>query len=113
MAIQSIQPTRTPEGTDAILARLDAIMRELQTLRQAILVSQPQPAGSIVDQLWGAMGQGTAEELATFKDHYLSGAVGRRQEQIVTVQVQDKGHAKPLICLDDIENDSIPAFEAD
>ena len=63
MAIQSIQPTRTPEGTDAILARLDAIMRELQTLRQEILVSQPQPAGSIVDQLWGAMGQGTPEEV--------------------------------------------------
>lgn len=59
-------------GSDAILMRLDAIMRELQTLRQAILVSQPQPTISIVDQLWGALGQGTSEEIAELtEDIYL------------------------------------------
>jgi hypothetical protein len=73
MAIQPIQQaTGTPSATDAILLRLDAIMCELQALRQVVLVSQPQPSGSIVDQLWGALGQGTAEELADFEnDIYL------------------------------------------
>lgn len=68
MAMQSIeQRSGTPLTTDAILIRLDAIMRELQELRQVLLVTQPQPTVSIVDQLWGALGQGTPEELADFK----------------------------------------------
>lgn len=63
MALQPIQQTQITPAADMIIARLDAIMHELQTLRQAILVSQPQPPSSIVDQLWGALGQGTPEEL--------------------------------------------------
>lgn len=63
MALQPIQQPQITPTADVIIARLDAIMRELQTLRQAILVAQPQPTGSIVDQLWGALGQGTPEEL--------------------------------------------------
>ena len=73
MAIQSIQQAPgTPSTTDAILVRLDAIVRELQALRQVVLVSQTQPSGSIVDQLWGALGQGTAEELADFENDIYS-----------------------------------------
>ncbi len=54
MAMQSLeQAPETPPTTGAILARLDAILRELQELRQAILVSQSQSSSSIVDQLWG------------------------------------------------------------
>lgn len=69
MTIQSVQhPRETPPTTDAILMRLDAIMHELQALRQAILVTQPQPTGSIVDQLLGALGQGTPEELGELKE---------------------------------------------
>lgn len=74
MTIQPIQQVPgTPLTTDVILLRLDAIMRELQALRQAVLVSQPPPSGSIVDQLWGALEQGTTEELADFEnDIYLA-----------------------------------------
>lgn len=73
MAMQSIQHTSgTPSTTDAILTRLDAIMRELQEIRQVLLVSQSQSSASIVDQLWGALGPGTPEELAEFEnDIYL------------------------------------------
>lgn len=42
----------------------DTITHELQV----ICVSQPQPAGGIVDQLWGALGQGTPEELGELKE---------------------------------------------
>lgn len=64
-------PEQTPEASltaDAIVERLDAIMHELQTLRQALLASQPQPSSSIVDQLWGSLGHGAPEELQAYDD---------------------------------------------
>lgn len=68
MALQPIEQTQITPAVDVIIARLDAIMRELQTLRQVILVSQPQSSSSIVDQLWGALGQGTPEEVDDLKE---------------------------------------------
>jgi hypothetical protein len=50
----------------------DGIAHELPALRQAIPIAQPYPADSIVDQLWGALGQGKPEELAELnEDIYL------------------------------------------
>jgi hypothetical protein len=46
----------------------DGIAYELPALRQAIPVTQPQPVGSTVDQLWGALGQGKPEELAELEE---------------------------------------------
>jgi hypothetical protein len=66
MALQSMQDSSPT--SQAILARLDAVMRELQALRQTLLVAQPAPNGSVVDRLWGALGQGTTDELADL-DH--------------------------------------------
>ncbi|MBV7331783.1 hypothetical protein KFU94_26855 [Chloroflexi bacterium TSY] len=73
MAINSIQqPSDTPLTTELILTRLDAIMSELQAIRQAILITQHKPTESVVDGLWGSLGQGTPEELQAYdKDIYM------------------------------------------
>ena len=46
----------TPE---TILKRIDALVWELQELRQAILVQARPPDGNLAEQLYGALGQGS------------------------------------------------------
>lgn len=53
----------------AVLARLDAIMHELEILRRLLdeptepsVVTSTQPKTSMTATLWGAAGQGTREE---------------------------------------------------
>ncbi|GAB4542805.1 MAG: hypothetical protein Kow0063_35280 [Anaerolineae bacterium] len=54
------QLLRSPE---AILERIEAIMRELAELRQMVLRIQPEPAaGDLAQQLYGALGHGSWEE---------------------------------------------------
>jgi hypothetical protein len=40
---------------EAVLERIDAIIRELQELRQAVLVQNRPPAKNLTDQLWGVL----------------------------------------------------------
>jgi hypothetical protein len=49
----------TPE---TILKRIDALVCELQELRQAILVQARPPDGNLAEQLYGALGQGSWDE---------------------------------------------------
>lgn len=67
---------------EEVLARIDAMERELQALRQMVMAMPSQRAdqtvahslvsNSLVDRLWGALGQGTVDELAAYqKDIYL------------------------------------------
>ncbi len=56
----TITPPRSPE-TQLILNRLDAIMRELDSLRRQIITPSPPPA-NLTDQLFGSLGKGTWEE---------------------------------------------------
>ena len=57
----SVQPiVQTPE---TILQRLDAIMRELQDLRELVAQSPANAtAGNLAQQLYGALGRGTWDE---------------------------------------------------
>ncbi|MEZ4659325.1 MAG: hypothetical protein R2911_17315 [Caldilineaceae bacterium] len=73
MALQSLQTERDIQlNSDAILKRLDAIMRELHSLRQAILAAQQEPTDAFVDRLWGSLGQGRPDELNVYQqDVYL------------------------------------------
>jgi hypothetical protein len=51
------------QSPEAILQRIDAIMRELGELRQMVLRIQSEPAaGNLTQQLYGVLGQGTWEE---------------------------------------------------
>jgi len=47
-----------------ILQRIDAIISELQALRQQVLTIQPHdtPSANLVEELAGALGQGTWDE---------------------------------------------------
>lgn len=47
---------------EAILERIDTIARELQELRQAVLLQTRAPEENLVEQLFGALGQGTWDE---------------------------------------------------
>jgi len=49
----------TPE---AVIKQIDAIIRELQGLRQIILVQTRPPNGNLTEQLYGALGQGSWDE---------------------------------------------------
>jgi hypothetical protein len=53
---------KTPESPDLILERIDAIIRELQELRHAVLVQERSSEGNLAEQLYGALGQGTWDE---------------------------------------------------
>ena len=62
-----------------MLDRIDAMMRELQALREAVLSLQEQPepseppepsSGSITKQLLGSLGQAAPEELNDTSDLY-------------------------------------------
>ncbi len=59
MTIQTSDPSPT-----LVLQRLDAIIAELQALRQQVLTIQPSiaPPANLVDELAGALGQGTWDE---------------------------------------------------
>lgn len=46
----------------AIIKRIDAIIDELQGLRQTILVQTQSANGNLTEQLYGALGQGSWEE---------------------------------------------------
>jgi hypothetical protein len=51
------------QSPEAILQRIDTIMRELGELRQMVLRIQSEPAaGNLAQQLYGVLGQGTWEE---------------------------------------------------
>lgn len=50
-----------PPDTQLILNRLDAIMRELESLRRQIIMPSPPPT-NLTDQLFGSLGKGTWEE---------------------------------------------------
>ena len=53
------------QSPELILKRIDAIIAELQALRQQIIAlkTQPEPASrDLVDDLAGSLGQGTREE---------------------------------------------------
>ena len=62
------QTDRAQQPTDRILTRIDAIIQELQELRQEVL-SRGRPAEeNLVEQLYGAWGKGTWDEYdAQFK----------------------------------------------
>lgn len=47
---------------DLILRRIDAIIHELQELRQIVLVREHGADGGLAAQLYGALGQGTWDE---------------------------------------------------
>ncbi len=49
----------TPE---ALLQRIDAIMRELQEMRRLLMSQSRQIDEDLVEQLWGILGQGTWDE---------------------------------------------------
>ncbi|MBN2001832.1 MAG: hypothetical protein JXA21_00635 [Anaerolineae bacterium] len=49
----------TPE---ALLQRIDAIMRELQEMRRLLMSQSRQIDEDLVEQLWGSLGQGTWDE---------------------------------------------------
>ncbi len=59
MTIQTNEPIPT-----MILQRIDAIIAELQVLRQQVLTIQPavMPPTNLVDTLAGSLGQGTWDE---------------------------------------------------
>ena len=47
---------------DPILRRIDAIIQELQELKQVVLVQERSVDGNLAAQLYGALGQGTWDE---------------------------------------------------
>jgi hypothetical protein len=53
---------KVPESPDLILKRIDAIIQELQELRQVVLVQERSSEGNLAEQLYGALGQGTWDE---------------------------------------------------
>jgi hypothetical protein len=56
----SIQEERA--SSDLILKRIDAIIQELQELRQIVLVQEHVADGNLTAQLYSALGQGTWDE---------------------------------------------------
>ncbi len=58
------------QSPDVILKRVDAVIRELQELRQAILVQVQPPVENLTDQLWGALAprSGNGDEYDPYLD---------------------------------------------
>ena len=55
--------SNTDESPEAILQRIETIMRELAELRQMVLHIQSEPAaGDLAQQLYGVLGHGSWEE---------------------------------------------------
>jgi hypothetical protein len=58
MILQTLEPS-----PDALLERIDLIMRELQALRQTVqAMTKPTPSAPLAQELFGSLGQGTPEE---------------------------------------------------
>ena len=58
-----MNPPTAERATAVLLERIDAIIDELQVLRQTVLAMQSSPAQShLTQQLYGAFGQGTWAE---------------------------------------------------
>ncbi len=49
---------------EALLQRIDAMMRELQEMRRLLLSQAKQPQEDLVKQLWGMLGEGDWDEYA-------------------------------------------------
>ena len=47
---------------EALLQRIEAMMRELQEMRRLLLIQNRPPEENLVEQLWSALGQGTWDE---------------------------------------------------
>lgn len=47
---------------ESLLQRIDAMMRELQEMRRLLLNQAQQPEEGLVEQLWGALGEGNWDE---------------------------------------------------
>ncbi len=60
------QPVLSPSAAASILERLDAMLVELQALRQevqAMAQTQKKQPQNLADELYGSLGQGSWEEL--------------------------------------------------
>lgn len=69
MALQKPdQIPKLPLSPQAIVERIDAIMQELQELRQSLVRAEPTSPENIVDELWGSLGQGSPDELVSYSD---------------------------------------------
>lgn len=55
-------PQEEQVSPDLILRRIDAIIQELQELRQIVLVQEHVADEALTAQLYGALGQGTWDE---------------------------------------------------
>ena len=62
--------TSVTKTSEVMLERIDAMMRELQALREAVLSLQEEPPGQITKQLFGSLGQGTPDEVEDKPDIY-------------------------------------------
>jgi hypothetical protein len=60
MALDPVQETKT--SPDRILRHIDAIIQELQELRQVVLEQKRSSEPNLATQLYGALGQGTWDE---------------------------------------------------
>ncbi|MBI3943685.1 MAG: hypothetical protein HY326_11785 [Chloroflexi bacterium] len=50
------------EDVQQVVARIDAIILELEELRRRILITQPAPERNITGRLYGALGHGSWSE---------------------------------------------------
>ena len=57
-----IKPTAPADDKEALLARIDAIIRELENLRRLVVQRSSAPAPHLAERLFGALGQGTWDE---------------------------------------------------
>lgn len=62
MSKRQIKPTAPVDEKEALLARIDAIIRELKDLRRLVVQQSPAPAPHLTERLFGALGQGTWDE---------------------------------------------------
>ena len=60
MALDPVQETQA--SPERILRRIDAIIQELQALRQVVLEQKRSSEPGLAAQLYGALGQGTWDE---------------------------------------------------
>ena len=58
--METVRETQLP--SEAVLERIDAILRELLELRQAVVAQGHAAGGNMATELFGALGHGTWEE---------------------------------------------------
>ncbi len=59
------KPERPAPDTHEMIARLDAMIRDLQAMRQELAdlpPAEPRPKPNLVEELFGALGRGTWDE---------------------------------------------------